>query len=221
MHFFHRILAHAIVNIFWYFLWLQNDLWNGAKFSPRSQLTLEGTSSWQVAVLLVHVARWTRVRSSQRTQSSTAPTAWDAYRLKGHRCVSTFNQFHLVYRIMQYCVRKLGRKESYATSFDLLKHILTHKTKKHMELWTVKNLSESCKGCWRWEHFSFQPQTLQWDFLMKILPNYHHMKKTVKGSSTPVRNWWSITHHYSRTNSLRTASFGLASRYIFSLCCKK
>ncbi|KAM9407883.1 dynactin subunit 6 isoform 2-T2 [Salvelinus alpinus] len=33
-----------------------------------------------------------------------------------------------------------------------------------------------------------QPQTLQLDFLMKILPNYHHMKKTVKGTSTPVRN---------------------------------
>ncbi|KAM6949470.1 dynactin subunit 6-like [Aplochiton taeniatus] len=33
-----------------------------------------------------------------------------------------------------------------------------------------------------------QPQTLQLDFLMKILPNYHHMKKTVKASSTPVRN---------------------------------
>lgn len=27
---------------------------------------------------------------------------------------------------------------------------------------------------------SFQPQTLQLDFLMKILPNYHHLKKTVK-----------------------------------------
>lgn len=25
-----------------------------------------------------------------------------------------------------------------------------------------------------------QPQTLQLDFLMKILPNYHHLKKTVK-----------------------------------------
>ncbi|XP_011615190.1 dynactin subunit 6 isoform X1 [Takifugu rubripes] len=33
-----------------------------------------------------------------------------------------------------------------------------------------------------------QPQTLQLDFLMKILPNYHHLKKTGKGSSTPVRN---------------------------------
>ncbi|AWO97676.1 Dynactin subunit 6 isoform 3 [Scophthalmus maximus] len=33
-----------------------------------------------------------------------------------------------------------------------------------------------------------QPQTLQLDFLMKILPNYHHLKKTVKGSGTPVRN---------------------------------
>ncbi|CAB1351878.1 unnamed protein product, partial [Coregonus sp. 'balchen'] len=33
-----------------------------------------------------------------------------------------------------------------------------------------------------------QPQTLQLDFLMKILPNYHHMKKTAKGTSTPVRN---------------------------------
>ncbi|KAA8582473.1 hypothetical protein FQN60_006144 [Etheostoma spectabile] len=30
-----------------------------------------------------------------------------------------------------------------------------------------------------------QPQTLQLDFLMKILPNYHHLKKTVKGNSTP------------------------------------
>lgn len=28
--------------------------------------------------------------------------------------------------------------------------------------------------------FSPQPQTLQLDFLMKILPNYHHLKKTVK-----------------------------------------
>lgn len=27
---------------------------------------------------------------------------------------------------------------------------------------------------------SLQPQTLQLDFLMKILPNYHHLKKTVK-----------------------------------------
>ncbi|KAF4110458.1 dynactin subunit 6 isoform X2 [Onychostoma macrolepis] len=33
-----------------------------------------------------------------------------------------------------------------------------------------------------------QPQTLQLDFLMKILPNYHHLKKTVKGSSTPARS---------------------------------
>ncbi|XP_012505277.1 PREDICTED: dynactin subunit 6 [Propithecus coquereli] len=33
-----------------------------------------------------------------------------------------------------------------------------------------------------------QPQTLQLDFLMKILPNYHHLKKTMKGSSTPVKN---------------------------------
>ncbi|KAM5312356.1 dynactin subunit 6-like [Glossophaga mutica] len=32
-----------------------------------------------------------------------------------------------------------------------------------------------------------QPQTLQLDFLMKILPNYHHLKKTMKGSSTPLR----------------------------------
>ncbi|XP_017819239.1 dynactin subunit 6 isoform X1 [Callithrix jacchus] len=32
------------------------------------------------------------------------------------------------------------------------------------------------------------PQTLQLDFLMKILPNYHHLKKTMKGSSTPVKN---------------------------------
>ncbi|XP_053716146.1 dynactin subunit 6-like isoform X2 [Synchiropus splendidus] len=30
-----------------------------------------------------------------------------------------------------------------------------------------------------------QPQTLQLDFLMKILPNYHHLKKTVKTASTP------------------------------------
>ncbi|XP_032418955.1 dynactin subunit 6 [Xiphophorus hellerii] len=27
-----------------------------------------------------------------------------------------------------------------------------------------------------------QPQTLQLDFLMKILPNYHHLKKTIKAS---------------------------------------
>ncbi|XP_067106986.1 dynactin subunit 6-like [Osmerus mordax] len=33
-----------------------------------------------------------------------------------------------------------------------------------------------------------QPQTLQLDFLMKILPNYHHLKKTVKMASTPVKN---------------------------------
>lgn len=33
-----------------------------------------------------------------------------------------------------------------------------------------------------------QPQTLQLDFLMKILPNYHHLKKTVKGSGTPARS---------------------------------
>ncbi|XP_043915404.1 dynactin subunit 6 [Protopterus annectens] len=32
------------------------------------------------------------------------------------------------------------------------------------------------------------PQTLQLDFLMKILPNYHHLKKTMKGSSTPVKS---------------------------------
>uniref|UniRef100_A0A8C5FFJ6 Dynactin subunit 6 n=1 Tax=Gadus morhua TaxID=8049 RepID=A0A8C5FFJ6_GADMO len=32
-----------------------------------------------------------------------------------------------------------------------------------------------------------QPQTLQLDFLMKILPNYHHLKKAVKGGTTPVR----------------------------------
>lgn len=36
--------------------------------------------------------------------------------------------------------------------------------------------------------FLKQPQTLQLDFLMKILPNYHHLKKTVKGSSTPARS---------------------------------
>ncbi|KAJ8000545.1 hypothetical protein DPEC_G00181220 [Dallia pectoralis] len=35
-----------------------------------------------------------------------------------------------------------------------------------------------------------QPQTLQLDFLMKILPNYHHLKKTVKSTSsvTPAKN---------------------------------
>ncbi|XP_042653079.1 dynactin subunit 6 [Tyto alba] len=33
-----------------------------------------------------------------------------------------------------------------------------------------------------------QPQTLQLDFLMKILPNYHHLKKTVKAASTPVKS---------------------------------
>ncbi|XP_065388626.1 dynactin subunit 6-like [Macaca fascicularis] len=33
-----------------------------------------------------------------------------------------------------------------------------------------------------------QPRTLQLDFLMKILPNYHHLKKTMKGSSAPVKN---------------------------------
>ncbi|XP_055502928.1 dynactin subunit 6-like [Leucoraja erinacea] len=33
-----------------------------------------------------------------------------------------------------------------------------------------------------------QPQTLQLDFLMKILPNYHHLKKTVKGCSTPIKS---------------------------------
>ncbi|KAF4802755.1 Dynactin subunit 6 [Turdus rufiventris] len=33
-----------------------------------------------------------------------------------------------------------------------------------------------------------QPQTLQLDFLMKILPNYHHLKKTMKASSTPVKS---------------------------------
>uniref|UniRef100_A0A3B5JZK9 Dynactin subunit 6 n=1 Tax=Takifugu rubripes TaxID=31033 RepID=A0A3B5JZK9_TAKRU len=30
-----------------------------------------------------------------------------------------------------------------------------------------------------------QPQTLQLDFLMKILPNYHHLKKTVKAGHHP------------------------------------
>ncbi|NWH83235.1 DCTN6 protein, partial [Piaya cayana] len=35
---------------------------------------------------------------------------------------------------------------------------------------------------------SFQPQTLQLDFLMKILPNYHHLKKTMKATSTPVKS---------------------------------
>ncbi|XP_055012539.1 dynactin subunit 6-like [Boleophthalmus pectinirostris] len=33
-----------------------------------------------------------------------------------------------------------------------------------------------------------QPQTLQLDFLMKILPNYHHLKKTVKGTGAPMRS---------------------------------
>ncbi|XP_053552299.1 dynactin subunit 6 [Bombina bombina] len=33
-----------------------------------------------------------------------------------------------------------------------------------------------------------QPQTLQLDFLMKILPNYHHLKKTTKMTSTPIKN---------------------------------
>ncbi|KFP58828.1 Dynactin subunit 6, partial [Cathartes aura] len=33
-----------------------------------------------------------------------------------------------------------------------------------------------------------QPQTLQLDFLMKILPNYHHLKMTVKATSTPVKS---------------------------------
>ncbi|KAJ8247759.1 hypothetical protein GJAV_G00250000 [Gymnothorax javanicus] len=33
-----------------------------------------------------------------------------------------------------------------------------------------------------------QPQSLQLDFLMKILPNYHHLKKTVKTSSAHVKN---------------------------------
>ncbi|VFV35476.1 dynactin subunit 6 [Lynx pardinus] len=33
-----------------------------------------------------------------------------------------------------------------------------------------------------------QPQTLQLDFLMKILPKYHNLNKTMKGSSTPVKN---------------------------------
>ncbi|KAJ6653490.1 hypothetical protein lerEdw1_009162 [Lerista edwardsae] len=33
-----------------------------------------------------------------------------------------------------------------------------------------------------------QPQTLQLDFLMKILPNYHHLKKTMKITSTPVKS---------------------------------
>jgi len=36
--------------------------------------------------------------------------------------------------------------------------------------------------------FILKPQTLQLDFLMKILPNYHHLKKAVKGGTTPVRN---------------------------------
>ncbi|XP_029457305.1 dynactin subunit 6 isoform X2 [Rhinatrema bivittatum] len=33
-----------------------------------------------------------------------------------------------------------------------------------------------------------QPQTLQLDFLMKILPNYHHLKKTTKGNSAPMKS---------------------------------
>ncbi|KAM6473096.1 dynactin subunit 6 [Python bivittatus] len=33
-----------------------------------------------------------------------------------------------------------------------------------------------------------QPQTLQLDFLMKILPNYHHLKKAMKATSTPVKS---------------------------------
>ncbi|XP_062934118.1 dynactin subunit 6-like [Cynocephalus volans] len=33
-----------------------------------------------------------------------------------------------------------------------------------------------------------QPQTIQLNILMKILPNYHHLKKSMKGSSTPVKN---------------------------------
>ncbi|KAF7230353.1 transcript variant X5 [Nothobranchius furzeri] len=33
-----------------------------------------------------------------------------------------------------------------------------------------------------------QSQTLQLDFLMKILPNYHRLKKTEKGSSMPLKN---------------------------------
>lgn len=33
-----------------------------------------------------------------------------------------------------------------------------------------------------------QPQTLQLDFLMKILPNYHHLKKTIKPSATAARS---------------------------------
>ncbi|TSL54329.1 Dynactin subunit 6 [Bagarius yarrelli] len=32
-----------------------------------------------------------------------------------------------------------------------------------------------------------RPQTLQLDFLMKILPNYHHLKKTQKVNPTPAR----------------------------------
>uniref|UniRef100_A0A674A2H4 Dynactin subunit 6 n=1 Tax=Salmo trutta TaxID=8032 RepID=A0A674A2H4_SALTR len=44
-------------------------------------------------------------------------------------------------------------------------------------------------GCQRRVHVH-TPQTLQLDFLMKILPNYHHMKKTVKTTSavTPAKN---------------------------------
>nr|XP_055114349.1 dynactin subunit 6-like [Symphalangus syndactylus] len=43
--------------------------------------------------------------------------------------------------------------------------------------------------CLRWVQAERpQPQTLQLDFSMKILPNYHHLKKTMKGSSAPVKN---------------------------------
>uniref|UniRef100_A0A674A0P8 Dynactin subunit 6 n=1 Tax=Salmo trutta TaxID=8032 RepID=A0A674A0P8_SALTR len=39
-------------------------------------------------------------------------------------------------------------------------------------------------------YVAFPSTTLQLDFLMKILPNYHHMKKTVKTTSavTPAKN---------------------------------
>ncbi|KAL6032820.1 hypothetical protein STEG23_014761 [Scotinomys teguina] len=33
-----------------------------------------------------------------------------------------------------------------------------------------------------------QPQTLQLDFSKKILPNYHHLKKTMKRDSTPFKS---------------------------------
>ncbi|XP_064190658.1 dynactin subunit 6-like [Anguilla rostrata] len=44
-------------------------------------------------------------------------------------------------------------------------------------------------NCMRWVQTEKpQPQSLQLDFLMKILPNYHHLKKTVKAGSAHVKN---------------------------------